>query len=124
MTNTIYVNLMIGIQWHYYKYRTDKYYQGKHMLNAHKPFILNYAIERVHSQVPSLGGHYCNKEHMWIDDTSKTPIIDLVDRDCPELMTKTNVQVESDDNSYALEMQTKTKVQVESDDNSYCFGMS
>jgi hypothetical protein len=117
------------------------------MLNDPKPFILNYATERVHTNIPALGGHYCDDEHMWVDDESKTPIINLVDRNCPELITKTNVQVESDDQSYALEMQTKTKVEVErddndislchlnelltktevmqeSDDNSYSFGMS
>ncbi|MFW1462562.1 hypothetical protein ACEV75_03960 [Vibrio parahaemolyticus] len=92
-------------------------YQGIHMLNDSKPFILNYATERVHSNVPTLDGHYCDTEHMWVDDESNTPIINLVDKNCSELLTKTNVQVESDDQSYALEMQTKTKVEVERDDN-------
>ncbi|MDN3615776.1 hypothetical protein ACFFUS_13990 [Vibrio gallaecicus] len=87
------------------------------MLDTHKPFILNYATERVHSDVPSLGGHYCENEHMWVDNESKTPIINLVDRNHPELVTKTDVQIESDDQSYAFELLTKTKVQDESDDN-------
>ncbi|MBO1897773.1 hypothetical protein ABHN84_19300 [Shewanella vesiculosa] len=81
-----------------------------------KPFILNYATQRVASSAPSLGGHYCDQLHMWVEDESNTPIINIVDARNAELLTKTNVRVEQDDESFCLEMLTKTKVNVESDD--------
>ncbi|MEZ8453372.1 hypothetical protein AB6C66_21470 [Vibrio splendidus] len=97
------------------------------MLVDPKPFILNYATERVHSNVPSLDGHYCDTEHMWVEDESNTPIINLLDKNCSELLTKTKVEVERDDNDIGLchltELLTKTDVIQESDDNSHSFGM-
>ncbi|MDR9767203.1 hypothetical protein RJP56_14160 [Shewanella baltica] len=81
-----------------------------------KPFILHYATQRVSSSSPSLGGHYCDQLHMWVEDGTNTPIINIVNAKNAELLTKTNVQVEQDDESFSLEMLTKTKVNVESDD--------
>ena len=53
---------------------------------------------------------------MWVDEKSNVPVIEVAWKERSELMTKTNVQVESDDESYVLEMLTKTKVENERDD--------
>lgn len=82
-----------------------------------KPFILNFATKRELSQSSEIGGFYSEQTDMWFDAESMMPAIDSLAFNSAELNTKTNVDVERDDeSSYALEMMTKTKVNEESDD--------
>jgi len=85
--------------------------------NQTKAFIFNFATKRESLDSPNMEGFYSAQDDMWIDSGTMMPAIDLLDADCPELNTKTNVDVErDDDSSFALELMTKTKVNVESDD--------
>lgn len=82
-----------------------------------KPFIFDFATKREHSSSPKMKGFYSEKIDMWVDAESMVPAIESLKFDNAELNTKTNVDVErDDDSSYFLEMMTKTKVFEESDD--------
>lgn len=82
-----------------------------------KPFILNFATKRDLSKPSKVNGFYSAQKDMWFDAESMMPAIDSLALNSAELNTKTNVDVERDDeSSYALEMMTKTKVHEESDD--------
>ncbi|WP_105200898.1 hypothetical protein [Pseudoalteromonas sp. T1lg10] len=82
------------------------------------PFILNFSCERTSSPDSSVFGNYCNQQDMWVDKKSGQPLIDVFTNEVSQLMTKTHAQVESDDQSYDLDLLTKTKVNSESDDQS------
>ncbi|KQA16759.1 hypothetical protein BFX35_01795 [Vibrio cholerae] len=78
------------------------------------PFLVNFAMTR--SQAPTIGGHYSQELDMWVDDEHEKPMIEF--SHTAELVTKTKVQSESDDESLcALELLTKTFVSPESDDD-------
>jgi hypothetical protein len=90
------------------------------LYNQTKPFILNFATKREFSQSSEIGGFYSEQNDMWFDTQSMMPAIDSLAFNSAELNTKTNVDVESDDeSSYALELMTKTKVHEESDDSDF-----
>ncbi|WP_126753041.1 hypothetical protein [Idiomarina piscisalsi] len=60
---------------------------------------------------------YSEQYDMWFDAEAMMPVIESLALNSAELNTKTNVDVEKDDeSSYTLEMMTKTKVREESDD--------
>lgn len=111
----------------------------KQARSSEQPFLTRYAIAR--EAYPSIGGHYCPERHVWVEETAAgvRPIVssDLAtagmvtktltvqeqdDEDfirVPELVTKTDVQQESDDQvscGSLLEMVTKTYMELESDD--------
>lgn len=80
-----------------------------------KPYLVQFATNRT-STSNELPGYYCNKKQMWLDQDTQRPIIEIAD--LAELLTKTKVKVESDDNSvYSLELMTKTNQGSERDDN-------
>lgn len=81
------------------------------------PFILSFAIKRESSQVPQMEGYYSDDNDMWCDSETMLPVIDSLKFDSAELKTKTNVDIERDDeSSFCLDIMTKTKVSEESDD--------
>ena len=98
---------------HYkFKKRTFKVIQGQPL-----PFILSFAIKRESSQVPQMEGYYSDDNDMWCDSETMLPVIDSLKFDSAELKTKTNVDIERDDeSSFCLDIMTKTKVSEESDD--------
>ena len=72
-----------------------------------------------------LPGYYCEHQKMWVVDTElgAQPIIN--EQALSQLLTKTRVQEEEDDDSYlALELMTKTYLQIESDDDTRPTGAS
>ena len=82
-----------------------------------KPLILSFATKRELTQSSGVSGFYSEKDDMWFDAESMMPAIDSLGFNSAELNTKTNVDIERDDeSSYVLEMMTKTKVNEESDD--------
>lgn len=106
-----------------------------------QPFLTRYSVPRdVH---PPLGGRYCPEQHLWVEEmadgnrpvvlsdtagvrtVTKTMTVQEDDDDhfigIPELVTKTDVQQESDDQMTCgslLELVTKTYLEVEADDES------
>lgn len=86
------------------------------------PFLAQYASERTPS--PEIQGYYCPKAAMWVvdDDGIETPLIDHA-KEAVELVTKTCVQREADDEASSLtmaELVTKTDARPEQDDASIC----
>lgn len=104
-----------------------------------QPFLTRYAVTRM-PQPPICGG-YCAERDLWVEDTqegsrpivianaalagmvTKTLTVQEQDDDhfvrVPELVTKTDQQQESDDQSMGLslsELVTKTYLEMESDD--------
>ena len=100
-----------------------------------QPFMTRYAVTR--TPQPPIGGSYSAARHVWVEAdcpivsvnaalagmVTKTHTVQEQDDDhfvCPsELVTKTDVQQESDDQSLGLslgELVTKTYLQLESDD--------
>lgn len=104
-----------------------------------QPFLTRYAVTR--EAHPPIGGYYCSERHLWVEQTmdGSRPIVssdpamaDMVTKTLtvqeqddehfirvPELVTKTDVQQESDDQISCLsllEMVTKTYMELESDD--------
>jgi hypothetical protein len=90
-----------------------------------EPFLLRFATTR--QPEPSIGGHYCDVRQVWVItlDGEERPIV-LTDAAGAELMTKTRVLAESDDESGGAlsELTTKTKVVVEQDDEDPRFHVS
>ncbi|MCJ2376057.1 hypothetical protein LNL84_04340 [Vibrio sp. ZSDZ34] len=82
---------------------------------SNTPFLMKFAVPR--SASPSIGGYYCERRNMWVDEDSDTPMIEL--GAIAELSTKTDSVREADDEiSLSNEIQTKTFAQTESDDSS------
>lgn len=82
-----------------------------------RPFILNFATKRELSQSPKMEGYYSDQDNMWCDSDTMLPAIDSLRFNNAELNTKTNVDIERDDeSSFGFELMTKTKVSEESDD--------
>ncbi|MEG3081194.1 hypothetical protein R3F64_15110 [Halomonas sp. 5021] len=70
-----------------------------------------------------LPGYYCDEQQMWVVETEQgvQPIINK--QTLSQLMTKTRVHNEEDDDNYlALELITKTHQQLESDDDTRPMG--
>jgi hypothetical protein len=78
-----------------------------------RPLLTRGAIERTGNT--ELPGTYCAQRHVWLVDG--VPAIQAL-TGLAELVTKTEAQLERDDNSdpTLLELQTKTKAEVEQDD--------
>jgi hypothetical protein len=104
-----------------------------------QPFLTRYAVTRIPQ--PQIGGGYCPDRDVWVEKTpegsrpivtansvlagmiTKTLTVQEQDDDhficVPELVTKTEQQQESDDQSMGLslnELVTKTYLELESDD--------
>lgn len=81
-----------------------------------KPLLSHGAIERTGNAV--LPGNYCEQRHVWLIDG--VPAVQAL-TGLAELVTKTEAQLERDDNSDStlLELQTKTKAEVEQDDQEF-----
>lgn len=81
-----------------------------------RPLLTQGAIERTGNA--ELPGAYCAQRHVWLVDGA--PVVEAMS-DLAELVTKTNAQLERDDNSdpTLLELQTKTKAEVEQDDQEF-----
>ena len=87
---------------------------------APSPFLIKYASTRTPS--PEIHGYYSHEAAMWVvnENGVETPLIDHA-REAVELVTKTMVQQESDDETSALaiaELVTKTDMRSERDDAS------
>ena len=81
-----------------------------------RPLLTQGAIERTGDA--ELPGTYCERRHVWLVDG--VPAVQAL-TGLAELVTKTNAQLERDDNSdpTLLELQTKTKAEVEQDDQEF-----
>tara|TARA_R100001369_G_scaffold4961_6_gene13958 strand:- start:18582 stop:19031 length:450 start_codon:yes stop_codon:yes gene_type:complete len=65
-----------------------------------------------------LPGYYCEQQQMWVVDTEQGALPIINEQALSQLMTKTRVHNEEDDDNYlALELITKTYQQLESDDD-------
>ncbi|WP_222105010.1 hypothetical protein [Halomonas sp. SH5A2] len=65
-----------------------------------------------------LPGYYCNEQQMWVVETEQGVLPIINNQALSQLMTKTRVHNEEDDDNYlALELITKTHQQLESDDD-------
>ena len=90
--------------------------------SAPTPFLTNFAVPRTSG--PSIDGHYSNEMDVWVteDANGLTPIISAKSH-MSELMTKTDVQQESDDANKSvgdlLELVTKTATVQETDDENF-----
>ena len=86
--------------------------------NSLTPFLFSYAVTR--TPHPDIKGRYCPVQDLWVVDTpsGSKPIVQTGALE--ELVTKTLVQQESDDERIEAapisELATKTKVETESDD--------
>jgi len=80
------------------------------------PLLTQGAIERTGNA--ELPGTYCDQRHVWLVDG--VPAVQAL-TGLAELVTKTEAQLERDDNSdpTLLELQTKTKAEVEQDDQEF-----
>lgn len=82
------------------------------------PFLAQSA--RVRTEGSEMPGHYSKELGVWVVESEQgtKPIID--EGVLAQLVTKTNVQVEGDDDTpYSLQLMTKTEQQLESDDESH-----
>ncbi|MDR5863385.1 hypothetical protein QC758_10475 [Halomonas campisalis] len=80
------------------------------------PFLAKSAIARTTES--SIPGYYCDEMDMWVVETEigKVPIISK--GAIPQLITKTKVNEEEDDESpFSLQLVTKTEQQIERDDD-------
>ena len=80
------------------------------------PFLARMGTPRTGED--RLPGYYCERQQMWVVDTTHgtQPIIN--EQALSQLLTKTRAHEEEDDDSYlALELMTKTHQQIESDDD-------
>tara|TARA_R110002051_G_scaffold309855_6_gene382740 strand:+ start:4481 stop:4948 length:468 start_codon:yes stop_codon:yes gene_type:complete len=65
-----------------------------------------------------LPGYYCDEQQMWVVETEQGVLPIINEQALSQLMTKTRVHnEEDDDNIFALELITKTHQQIESDDD-------
>ncbi|MGY0553312.1 hypothetical protein ACW17M_08890 [Vreelandella sp. 2A-K22] len=80
------------------------------------PFLANAGKPRTgEDQLP---GYYCEQQQMWVVDTEQGVLPIINKKALSQLMTKTRVHNEEDDDNYlALELITKTHQQLESDDD-------
>lgn len=70
-----------------------------------------------------LPGYYCDEQQMWVVDTEQGVLPIINEQALSQLMTKTRVNNEEDDDNYlALELITKTHQQLESDDDTRPMG--
>ena len=78
------------------------------------PFLARFAVPRTPTN--PISGAYSEDTAMWMMDTTQGPRPAIeCSEDCHELITKTDVQEEADD-ELALALSTKTAVQQEQDD--------
>ena len=86
-------------------------------LIAVQPLLTKFAVER--QPAPVMGGRYCDDAHVWVEDTDQgvTPIV-LRDSAIAGMVTKTATAQEQDDDHFIRipELVSKTDVQQESDD--------
>ena len=79
------------------------------------PYLAKYAVPRI--EVDPLGGFYCEDTAMWMLNTTEGPRPAIeYSAASSEMRTKTEVEPESDDD-FVLELLTKTMVQDEQDEN-------
>ncbi len=78
------------------------------------PYLARFAISR--TEIEPIGGWYSQETAMWMLDTADgpQPVIEC-DSALPEMITKTHIQSEADDDS-VLELSTRTRVKTERDD--------
>lgn len=85
---------------------------------ASAPFLTRHAVERIAGE--EIPGQYCATRRMWVVDVrgEAHPLIDVAGG-LAELLTKTKVEVETDDTEDAamLGLVTKTDVSTERDDD-------
>lgn len=80
------------------------------------PFLAKAGTPRTGAD--QLPGYYCEQQQMWVVDTEQGVLPIINEQALSQLLTKTRVHEEEDDDSYlALELMTKTHQQVESDDD-------
>jgi len=80
------------------------------------PFLAKAGTPRTgEDQLP---GYYCDEQKMWVLDTEQGVLPIINEQAVSQLLTKTRVHEEEDDDSYlAFELMTKTHQQIESDDD-------
>ena len=90
----------------------------KSLQAAISPFLAQVAQPRTEgSEMP---GHYSNELDMWVVETDQGVKPIIAEGVLAQLVTKTKVQQEEDDDSpYALQLMTKTEQQLEGDDESH-----
>ena len=83
---------------------------------AASPFLAKTAQLRTgEGHIP---GYYSDEMDMWVVETGNGPAPIITDGTLSQLLTKTRVSDEDDDDSpFALELMTKTSQQLESDDD-------
>ena len=70
-----------------------------------------------------LPGYYCDDQQMWVVETEQGVLPIINEQALSQLMTKTRVHNEEDDDNYlALELITKTHQKLESDDDTRPMG--
>lgn len=90
--------------------------------NSPAPFLTKFAVPRISGA--AIDGRYSNEMDVWVteDSSGVTPIVTAKNH-MSELMTKTDVQQESDDASKSvgdlLELVTKTATVQETDDENF-----
>lgn len=84
--------------------------------NNISPFLARTGKTRTgEDQLP---GYYCDDQQMWVVETEQGVLPIINEQALSQLMTKTRVHnEEDDDNIFALELITKTHQQIESDDD-------
>lgn len=80
------------------------------------PFLARAGLLRTGER--EIPGYYCERQQMWVIDTVEGPQPIIDERTLSQLLTKTRVNDEDDDDTYlALELMTKTLQQLEGDDD-------
>lgn len=80
-----------------------------------KPLILDFKVSRIASTRPSLKYSFSKSLTVVHIDGREVPFIEAATNDV-QLLTKTKVRQESDDDCLMLELKTKTEVRHERDD--------
>ena len=80
------------------------------------PFLAKAAQSRTGSN--DVPGYYSDELDMWVVETDNGPAPIIAEGALAQLLTKTKVNVEEDDDSpFALQLMTKTAQQIEGDDD-------
>lgn len=80
------------------------------------PFLARAGLLRTGER--EIPGYYCELQRMWVVETKRGPQPIIDEWVLPQLLTKTRVSDEEDNDTYlALELMTKTLQQLEGDDD-------
>lgn len=90
----------------------------KTLRRTESPFLAQVA--QLRTEGSDMPGYYSNKLDMWVVETSGGPTPIIAEGALAQLVTKTRVSEEEDDDSpFALQLMTKTEQQLEGDDESH-----